>query len=76
MLFMYFVNLPERRYEKHPYYVQLELYISAFGWDGRKYVQVTMKFSEVRRMANGPMDPSGNFSKWLTFFETKRERVT
>jgi hypothetical protein len=44
-LFMYFVNLPERRYEKHPCYVQLELYIKPFGWDGRKYVQVTMKFS-------------------------------
>jgi hypothetical protein len=45
MLFMYFVNLLERRYEKHPCYVQLELYITPFGWDGRKYVQVTMKFS-------------------------------
>jgi hypothetical protein len=23
-----------------------------------------MNFSKVRRMTNGPMDPSGNFKKW------------
>jgi hypothetical protein len=77
MLFIYYVNLPERGDEKHSCYVQFELYISSFGWDGRKDIQITMKFSKVRRMTNGPMDPSGNFSKWLTFIcNKKRDFIT